>query len=154
MRRFIQSGLRKRESFSEYPKTIAQTWRFCYVSWSPEDIMKRQLIAGLAVIGCVALALADDVKQGSMAKTNAPAATTGAQAEASYPVIGYLEKRDYVITIKAAPQGTIYSIATKDGKILHENVSAEQLKAKAPELYNAVKTGLANDARLQLMMMR
>lgn len=119
--------------------------------------MIKQLIAGLGLVGCVILALADDVKQNPPAKATTPTApvvATKAKAEESYPVIGYLEKRDYVITIKASPQGTIYSIATKDGKILHENVSAEQLKAKAPELYEAVKTGLANDARLQIMMMR
>ena len=114
--------------------------------------MKKQLVIGLGLVGCVALALADDVKQGPAPKTaNAPAVaatSTSSKAAEPYPVIGYLEKRDCVITIKSSPDGTIYSIATKDGKILHENVSAEQLKAKAPELYQAVKTGLATDARL------
>lgn len=116
--------------------------------------MKKQLILGLGLLGCVALALADEVKQGPAPKAaNAHAATAsaGVKSAESYPIIGYLEKRNYVITIKAAPQGTIYSVATKDGKILHENVSAEQLKAKAPELYQAVKTGLANDARMMIV---
>ncbi len=117
--------------------------------------MKKQLVVSLGLLGCVALTLAEDVKQSPAPKaTSAPpaaATSAGAKPAEPYPVIGYLEKRDYVITIKASPKGTIYSIATKDGKILHENVSAEQLKAKAPELYNAVKTGLANDARLQAM---
>jgi|SRR5215469_18701423 len=111
--------------------------------------MKKRLIASLALLGCVALAFADDVKQVPAAKVpTASTVTTSAKTEESYPVIGYLEKRDCVITIKASPRGTIYSIATKDGRILHENVSAEQLKAKAPELYQAIKTGLANDARV------
>lgn len=119
--------------------------------------MKRQLVVSLGLLGCVALALADDVKQSPASKSSSPAAsaaTTSAKTEESFPVIGYLEKRDHVITIKSSPHGTVYSIATKDGKILHENVSAEQLKAKAPELYQAVKTGLANDARLIVTTIR
>lgn len=114
--------------------------------------MKRQLVVGLGLLGCVGLALADDVKQSPAPKAaNSPAAvaaSVGAKTTDSYPIIGYLEKRNYVITIKSSPHGTIYSIATKDGRVLHENVSAEQLKARAPELYQAVKTGLANDARV------
>ena len=120
--------------------------------------MRKQLVVSLGLLGCVALALADDAKQNPAPKAdNVPAATASsadAKAAESFPIVGYLEKRNYVITIKSSPHGTIYSIATKDGKTLHENVSAEQLKAKAPELYEAVKTGLANDARLQLMMLR
>jgi L-ascorbate metabolism protein UlaG (beta-lactamase superfamily) len=63
-------------------------------------------------------------------------------------VIGYLEKNDRVITIKSGPQGPLYSVKTKDGKVLFEDVSAEQLKAQSPEIHDLLKTGLANDARL------
>ena len=66
-----------------------------------------------------------------------------------YAVIGYLEKRDRVITIKAGPQGPVYSVATKEGKVLHEDLSAEQLKAQAPELHELIKTGVAGDARMR-----
>ncbi len=66
-----------------------------------------------------------------------------------YAVIGYLEKRDRVITIKAGPQGPVYSVATKEGKVLHENLSAEQLKAQAPELHDLIKTGVVGDARMR-----
>lgn len=147
-----------RESFPGYSKGIVRAEHFCYICESPEALMKKQLVLSLGLLGCVALASPEDVKQSSAPKAaNASAATTtsaAAKPTESYPVIGYLEKRNYVITIMASPQGTIYSIATKDGKILHENVSAEQLKAKAPELYQAVKTGLANDARLQAIAIR
>jgi L-ascorbate metabolism protein UlaG (beta-lactamase superfamily) len=66
----------------------------------------------------------------------------------SLPVIGHLEKRDRIITIKSGPHGPVYSVTTKDGKTLFENVSAEQLKAQAPEIHDLLKTGLATDARL------
>ena len=70
-------------------------------------------------------------------------------ADDGYAVIGYLEKRDRMITIKAGPQGPVYSVATKAGKVLHENLSAEQLKAQAPELHELIKTGVAGDARMR-----
>ena len=69
-------------------------------------------------------------------------------ADDGYAVIGYLEKRDRMITIKASPRGPVYSVATKEGKILHENLSAEQLKAQSPELHELIKTGVAGDARM------
>lgn len=114
--------------------------------------MKKRLIVCSVFIGCAVLALADDVKQSPASQAaNAPAAPAvkaSACDKESYPVIGYLEKRNCVITIKSSPRGTIYDVATKDGKVLHENVSAEQLKAQAPEIYEVIKTGNANDASL------
>jgi L-ascorbate metabolism protein UlaG (beta-lactamase superfamily) len=66
----------------------------------------------------------------------------------SLPVIGYLKQRDRVITIKSGPQSPLYSVTTKDAKVLFENLAAEQLKAQAPDVYNEIKTGLAGDARV------
>lgn len=120
--------------------------------------MNKRLIALSAILGCAVLALADDVKQSPASQAaNAPAAPrfkAGVPDKEAYPVIGYLEKRNCVITIKSSPHGTVYSVSTKDGKVLHENVSAEQLKAQAPEIYEVIKTGNANDARLQVSAIR
>ena len=69
-------------------------------------------------------------------------------AHGSLPVIGYLEGRDGVITIKSGPQSPLYSLTTKEGKVLFEKLSAEQLKAQAPEMYKDVKTGPAGYARV------
>ena len=66
-------------------------------------------------------------------------------------VIGYLEKRDRVITIKASEKGPVYSVATKEGKVLFENVSAEQLKAQAPEIHDLIKNAYATDASTKPM---
>ena len=59
------------------------------------------------------------------------------------PIIGYIEKRGQTITIKAGPKGPLYSIKDAKGKVLYENVSAEQLRAQAPELHNFLKTAVA-----------
>lgn len=76
----------------------------------------------------------------SLASTNKP------QATESYPVIGHLEKRDRVITIKSGPRGPVYSVATKDGKVLFENLSSEQLRAQAPEIHDFIKGSVAGEA--------
>jgi hypothetical protein len=57
--------------------------------------------------------------------------------------VGYLETRDRVVAIKAGPQGTVYTIQRKDGQVLHRNLSARALQAKAPELYQLLRHGLA-----------
>ena len=64
-------------------------------------------------------------------------------------VIGYLEKRDQVITIKSGPRGPVYSVTRKNGQILFENLTAEQLQAQAPEVLDFIKTGMAGDARVR-----
>jgi len=62
--------------------------------------------------------------------------------------VGTLEKGDHIITLKSGPQGPVYSVATKEGKVLFEDVSAEQLKAQAPDVHALLKTGFAGDAML------
>ncbi len=114
--------------------------------------MKRCICASL-IVGLFALATASEEPA---KKVSAPATPAGppapkasavskkAEARESYVVIGYLEKRDRVITIKSGPRGPVYSVATRGGKVLFENVSAEQLKAQAPEIHQLIKTGVAD----------
>lgn len=74
----------------------------------------------------------------------APAA--GTATNSAYPVVGYLEKRGQTITIRAGPQGPLYSIKTAEGKVLCENLSASQLRAQAPELAEFIKGAVAGNA--------
>ncbi len=76
---------------------------------------------------------------------------TNATGKPDFPVIGYLEKRGKIITIKAGPKGPLYSVASREGKILFENLSPEQLRAQAPELSEFLKTAVAGktDARVR-----
>jgi hypothetical protein len=84
------------------------------------------------------------------AEPKASAVTTDkAAARETYTVIGYLEKRDRVITIKSGPKGAVYTVATKAGKVLLENATSEQLRAQAPEIHQLIKTGYAGDARVK-----
>ena len=95
-----------------------------------------------AAIAFGGIALAQEKSKPQTAPAVSPAPTAIAQAKASdakgdrgLPVIGYLEK--------AGQNGPVYSVAGKDGKVLFENLSAEQLKAQAPELHDFIKTAVA-----------
>jgi len=54
-----------------------------------------------------------------------------------------LEMRDKLVTIQSGREGLVYLVQTKDGKLLHENLSEEQLKAQAPEIHELIKTAVA-----------
>lgn len=62
---------------------------------------------------------------------------------AAYPVIGYLEKRDRTITIKAGPKGPLYTVKTPDGRTLCEDVTLDQLRAQAPEVHEFLNGAVA-----------
>ena len=65
-------------------------------------------------------------------------------------VIGYMQSRDRVVTIRRSSKGTVYTIKDKDGKVLAKNISENDLKGKYPFIYDQVKYGLAgNDAGLR-----
>ncbi len=113
----------------------------------------HMLVVGGAVLVAAGLALSEE-KSAQSARpglTNSHKARTAGPARsvksaADLPVIGYLKGRDHMITIKAGPKGPLYSVTTADGKVLYENVSREQLSAKAPELGEFLKTAVASPA--------
>jgi hypothetical protein len=93
----------------------------------------------------------------SLASTNKPST-----AEV-YTVIGHLEKRDRVITIQSGPRGPVYTVANREGKVLLEYLSLEQLRAQAPEIHEFIKGAVAGgsgagtrtaDARVRSSAMR
>jgi hypothetical protein len=64
-------------------------------------------------------------------------------------VIGHLQTRDKIVTILRSEKGTVYTVKTKDGKILAENLSEQSLETKYPTVFRQMKNGLAgNDATL------
>ncbi len=64
------------------------------------------------------------------------------------PTMGYLDTRDHRITLHGSG---VYTIATKDGRVLAEKVTLKQLQASNPQLHGilqrAVAKGRNNDAR-------
>ena len=125
------------------------------------------LIGVVALLAVAGLALSQDKSSQSSRppltsphETRSPALSDSAKATNDFPVIGYLEGRGRTITIKAGPKGPLYSVRTAEGKVLCENLSKEQLSAKAPEIGDFLKNAVAGppgakaDARVRIMMMR
>jgi hypothetical protein len=69
------------------------------------------------------------------------------QSVTDLPIICHVEKRDKRITVKAGPNGLVYQVATKAGKILYRDLSENELQAKAPELYQFIKMAIVRNAR-------
>jgi hypothetical protein len=114
--------------------------------------MKRNTLTVLSLMLAGLAGLVWSQEKAVPAKTPAAPAPSAVAAEdkaskvETLTVIGYVQKRDRVITIKSGPKGVVYSVATTDGKILFENLTAQQLQARAPELHEFFKGSLAGDA--------
>jgi len=119
--------------------------------------------AGAVLVSAAGLSLSQDNSSPStQPRLAAPheaqtAASPGSdKSRVDYRVIGYLEKRDRTIIIKGGPKGPLYSVKTATGKVLCENLSADLLRAQAPELSEFLKTAVAGtpgakaDARLRV----
>jgi len=78
----------------------------------------------------------------SVAKDEQAPANTPVESAVLIPIV-HLEMRDKLVTIQSGREGLVYLVQTKDGKLLHENLSEEQLKAQAPEIHELIKTAVA-----------
>ncbi len=118
--------------------------------------MKTQLIVagGAAVLAGVAVLTAVRARTqpiGPAPRTTVSVAQAG-QAPANTPIksgglipIVHLEMQDKLVTIQSGPEGLVYLVKAKDGRVLHENLSEEQLKAQAPEIHELIKTAVAGN---------
>ena len=61
------------------------------------------------------------------------------------PVIIYLEKRNEVVTIMSGREGLVYTVRTKDGEMLRQHLSEQELQAKLPDIYYFLKKSYADD---------
>ena len=109
---------------------------------------KRSLLLGCMALAALAVAARGD-NQPAQKRQQQRSAPPAKQAVAvpmpgsDAPVIGYLEKRRQTITIKAGAQGPLYSVKTTEGKTLFENLTADQLRAQAPEIHELIKSAVA-----------
>ena len=108
------------------------------------------ILGGIGLVAAAGLAVSQEkTATESRRKLAAPhdeqivVSAAGTKAAADLPVIGYIEKRERIITIKAGPKGPVYSVKTAGGKVLCEDLSQEQLRAQAPELGEFLKTAVA-----------
>ncbi|MHC4749124.1 MAG: hypothetical protein ACYTFW_04535 [Planctomycetota bacterium] len=74
----------------------------------------------------------------------------GVQAEnpkSERQVIVHLEMRNEVVTVMSGHKGLVYTVATKDGRILVQHLSTQELQAQLPNIYHFLKTSYADDGR-------
>jgi len=124
--------------------------------------IELKILLGLtACIAALGIVCAQETSSKSREKSQPPRTpalqpqATNVTTKSDFPIIGYIEKRGKTITIKAGPKGPLYSVKTTEGKVLFENLSAEQLRAQAPDLQEFFKTAVANnvgslDARVRV----
>jgi|WetSurMetagenome_2_1015567.scaffolds.fasta_scaffold441910_1 hypothetical protein len=117
--------------------------------------MKKEFSIGIVVVvmtilAALATVLAQNSKAGKKTGTEGTAqGNIGQAAPKGATVIGHLESKDRVITVSQGTKGPLYTITTKEGKVLASKMDEKSLQAKYPDLYHQVKDGVAgNDARL------
>ena len=67
--------------------------------------------------------------------------------EGKLRVIVFLEMRNEVVTVMPGHEGLIYTVKTKDGWILGQHLSEQELQVKLPNIYHFLKTSYADDGR-------
>jgi hypothetical protein len=78
----------------------------------------------------------------SLAKDEKAQADTPLESADLIPIV-HLETQDKFVTVQSGPEGLVYLVRAKDGKVLHENLSEEQLKAQAPEIHELINSAVA-----------
>jgi hypothetical protein len=76
----------------------------------------------------------------SGARADAPRTDTRRPPAAT---VGHLETRNHTVTVTIGPKGPCYTVRSKDGRLLHKNLTASELQAKAPALYQLVNGAYA-----------
>lgn len=59
-------------------------------------------------------------------------------------VIVYLEMRNEVVTVMSGYEGAVYTVTTKEGRILGKQLSEQELQVKLPNIYRFLKTSYAD----------
>ena len=98
------------------------------------------LSAAMALGGVVDLAkVAPKVAPGTL-----PAAAL--TKDAKHPVIVHIVSRDQTLTVKAGERGLLYSLTSKEGKVLMADASAEKFAQEQPAMFRAVRQYIAVQA--------
>jgi hypothetical protein len=58
-------------------------------------------------------------------------------------VIGHLETRDQVISIRTGPDGPLYTIRSKKGQEIATQLTREELAARFPDLHEKIEKSMA-----------
>ena len=65
----------------------------------------------------------------------------------NFPMIVYLKTRNEVVSIMSGYEGAVYTVTTKDGRILGRHFTEQELQVKLPNIYHFLKTSYADDEK-------
>ncbi len=60
------------------------------------------------------------------------------------PVIVHVQTRHEVLTALASPDGPVYTVRTRDGRMLGERLSEQELQAQLPHIHRFLKSSYAD----------
>lgn len=78
------------------------------------------------------------------------AAGCGAVGTRVNPSLGSIVTRDHVVLVEQTPDGVRYSLETRSGDLVAENLTREELAAFDPRAAESLEQGTALDARVDL----
>ena len=99
------------------------------------------LSAAMALGGVVDLS---KVATAKVAPGTLPAAAL--TSDAKHPLIVHIVSRDQTLTVKAGERGLLYSLTSKEGKVLMADASAEKFAQEQPAMFRAVRQYIAVQA--------
>ncbi len=62
------------------------------------------------------------------------------------PVVGYLAMRDHVLTLFSSPGGTLYTVRTREGRILLSRATEFELAAQLPRIHKQIRSLIAGSS--------
>jgi hypothetical protein len=97
--------------------------------------MQKKLIL---ILGCLMLA--------GLGCSNSTLVQTE-ETQDQFRIIVQLETRSEIITVMSGPNGRLYTVEAKGGKVLESEISALELWTKFPAIYHLLKTSYAREAQ-------
>jgi hypothetical protein len=73
----------------------------------------------------------------------APAPTQ--EPKSTLPVIVHIKTKNEVISVLSGQTEPLYNVTTKDGKVLGQYLSAQELQENLPNIYRILKTSYADN---------
>ncbi len=93
----------------------------------------------MSILGCLVLA--------GLGCGSRPELVQSETVQDQLRVILHLETRNEVVSVMSGPNGRVYTVKAKDGKILEQQISEPELWTKFPAIYHLIKTSYVSDGK-------
>ena len=74
-----------------------------------------------------------------------PLSTGPGIPDASPPVIVHLQTRNAIVTVMAGSEGRLYTIRTREGRVLGQHLSERELQVRVPDIHLLMKQSYAEE---------